>query len=255
MALLSCEYYSNVIGMMSRMTVILPQGRLLGPRGERVPVLYLLHGLSDNETAWTRRTSIERYAEKYNIAVVMPTTHRGWYTDAVNGYRYYEHVAVEVPQMARAFFPLSDRREDNFIAGLSMGGYGAFKIATRNPQRFCAAASLSGALDVGERIAQVVDPKTVDEFVRIFGDLAAVRGTENDLFNTTQRMSALPAAQQVRLFQCCGTEDFLYAMNQRYREHVQTLPLTDYTYEEGPGDHSWEFWDCWIQRVLEWLAL
>lgn len=260
MALITCDFFSDALGMMSKMNVILPQPaqKRIGmgadtKKLDKYPVLFLLHGLSDDETVWCRRTSIERYAAEYNIAVVMPTTGRGWYTDAVAGFNYYTHVAEEVPAIARHFFPLSEKREENFIAGLSMGGYGAFKIATRNPQMYAAAASLSGALDIGQRMADVLDKSVTAELERIFGPLGDIKGSENDLFHTTLQM-ANSDCSNLKLYQCCGTEDFLYDMNGRYRKFVEPLGL-DYTYEEGSGVHSWDYWDMMIQRVLKWLPL
>lgn len=263
-ALISCDYSSGVLGLMCNMKVILPQGVLTAKKNVRVPVLYLLHGLSDNESVWTRRTSIERYADQYNLAVVMPSTHRSWYTDAKQGYRYYTHVAEEVPQIARSLFPLSEKREENFIAGLSMGGYGAFKIALRNPDRFCAAASLSGAVDISQRMADVLGTETVAEFERIFGPLAKVKGGENDIFHLLGKLAGgvkgatrKEVCKKIpRLFQVCGTEDFLYSANIRFRDYVQKLGVNlDYTYAEGPGAHSWDYWDARIQEVLNWLPL
>ena len=136
------------------MTVVLPQATSsqIGLTGETTggdaPVLYLLHGLSDDDTIWLRRTSIERYAAPLGLAVVMPQVARSFYTDEAHGNRYWTFLSEELPQLARSFFHLSDRREDTFVAGLSMGGYGALKWALHRPGRFAAAASLSGALDL-----------------------------------------------------------------------------------------------------------
>lgn len=239
--------------MMMRMQVILPEGRVRAKNAQPCPVLYLLHGLSDNETVWTRRTSIERYAEEKGIAVVMPTTHRGWYTDAIAGLRYYTHIAQEVPAVAQALFPISNKREDNFIAGLSMGGYGAMKIALRNPGQFAAVATLSGVMDISERFRDWLAAEQIVEFERIFGPLGKVKGTENDLFHLVDK-GLKEKKKMPKIFQCCGTEDFLYAANIRLREHVKNLPL-DYTYREGPGAHSWGYWDTMIQEVLAWLPI
>ena len=112
------------------------------------PLLYLLHGLSDDHTAWVRYTSIERYADAYGLAVVMPQVHRSFYTDQAHGGAFWTFLAEELPELVQRFFVVSARREDTFVAGLSMGGYGALRWALRRPGRFAAAASLSGALDV-----------------------------------------------------------------------------------------------------------
>ena len=130
MALINCDYFSDVLGLSTSMTVILPQNSegQIGLSGKvvssRHPTLLLLHGLPDDHTIWLRRTSIERYAAEYGLAVVMPAAHRSFYTDMKQGYRYWTFISEEVLKIARSFFPLSAKREDNFVAGLSMGGYG-----------------------------------------------------------------------------------------------------------------------------------
>lgn len=262
MALIQCNFFSEVLKVGTAMNVILPQPAgptqigLAGtqaPRPEHgYPTLYLLHGLSDDQTAWTRRTALERYASGRNLAIVMPRVDRSYYADMVHGPAYWTFVSEELPRLARSFFPLSARREDNFAAGLSMGGYGAFKLALAYPDRFAAAASLSGALDpVGLLEAM---PDRSDEWIAMFGDPPHVAGTVSDLFHQARLLSSATHAT-LPLYQCCGTADFLYASNLRFRDHAQSLNL-NLTYEEHPGgSHEWGYWDRMIQRVLEWLPL
>ncbi|GIV74283.1 MULTISPECIES: alpha/beta hydrolase [Caldilinea] len=253
MALFHCNFYSNVLNLSVSMDVILPQPVAGAQRNGKIPVLWLLHGLSDDHTIWQRRTSIERYVEPLNLAVVMPAVDRSFYTDMAQGNRYWTYISEELPTLARSFFPLSERREDNFVAGLSMGGYGAFKLALTFPERYAAAASLSGALrnfaeDVGSE-----DPNWKAELTRIFGDLSRFPGSANDVYYLAEQV-AKRGEPIPRLYQCCGTEDFLYADNLRFKAHAEAfgLPLT---YEEGPGEHVWGYWDAMIQRVLAWLPL
>src|SRR5690242_20985985 len=132
------------------MTVLLPDrpARRRMRRRAGPATLYLLHGLGDDDTAWTRYTGLERYVETLDLAVVMPQAHRSFYTDGARGNPYWTFLSKELPDRVRAFFRLSDRPEDTFVAGLSMGGYGALKWALREPARFAAVASMSGALDM-----------------------------------------------------------------------------------------------------------
>jgi S-formylglutathione hydrolase FrmB len=237
------------------MVVVLPERPLtaiLSGNTPPYPTLYLLHGLSDDHTIWQRRTSIERYAEAKGIAVVMPTVHRSFYTDMATGHRYWTFISDELPVKARAMFPLSSKREENFVAGLSMGGYGAFKMALRHPERFAAAASLSGAMDMVAAVKSD-DPIWLAEMRTIFGELSSLAGSDNDLFYLASQL-AKSDEPKPKLFQWCGTEDFLYDANVRFHNFVKTLPL-DLTYSEGPGDHTWGHWDEQIQNVLAWLPL
>ncbi len=258
MAFVQCDFHSDTLGLSVSMDAILPQQTQnqvgmtgVGATGD-VPVLTLLHGLSDDHTIWQRRTSIERYVAPLGLAVLMPAVHRSFYADMVNGLPYWTFVSEELPRVARSFFRLSADREQNFVAGLSMGGYGAFKLALRHPERFCAAASLSGAVDVAG-LQDRVESDRVAELENIFGPIETIPGSEHDLFTLAERVAA-SGRPRPRLFQCCGTEDFLYESNVRFRDHARAAGL-DLTYEEGPGEHEWGFWDQWIQRVLEWLPL
>lgn len=257
MALLHCDFFSEVLGVSTSICVILPQNTRaqIGMQGKsnnrKHPTLYLLHGLSDDHTIWQRRTSIERYVAPLGLAVVMPAAGRSFYTDMAHGYKYWTYISEELPEIARSFFPLSDAREDNFVAGLSMGGYGALKLGLRCPEKFAAAASLSGATNIGETV--VSDLMMKREFENIFGDLEKVKGSENDLFHLVEKVASSDGAKPL-LYQCCGTEDFLYQDNIAFRDVAKKLPVS-LTYEEEPGTHDWSYWDKKIQRVLEWLPL
>lgn len=250
MALLECHYKSEVLDMEQPFNVILPQISMSDNENmsKKFPVLYLLHGLSDDHTAWVRKTNIERYAAQYNLAVVMPNVNRSFYADMKYGLNYYTYITKEIPHIVQSYFPISDKREDNFIAGLSMGGYGAFMIALRNPEKFSAAASLSGALDLtvfldmnDERIAPMTEMLfgSPEEFI-------------NSDYNLVKLLSKTSKENLPRLFQCCGTEDYIYPLNESFRAAANKFGI-DLTYEEGPGEHEWGYWDANIQRVLRWI--
>ena len=244
--------------MCSSMRVILPETteRLIGSVGvshaasnarfRGHPTLWLLHGLSDDESIWTRSTSIKRYVAPLGLSVVMPNVHRSFYTSMNSGYRYWDFVSQELLDKARAFFQLSSVREDNFVAGLSMGGYGALKLAFTLPEQFAAAASSSGVTDVTEW-----GENGDEDFQLVFGKGGPKPGSQHDLFELATSLAS-SGRPKPRLYQCCGTEDPLYAQNIRFRDAVQDLGF-DYLYEEGPGEHSWEYWDKAIAPVLTWL--
>ncbi len=249
MALINLKFFSEALGMNTEAIVIMPQKGNYGEIGVDSNVkpgpykcLYLLHGLSDDHTIWMRRTSIERYASYYGICVVMPRGDKSFYTDMKYGMAYYTHIAKELPKVIREYFNVSDRREDNFIAGLSMGGYGALKIALRECQSFCASAALSPCGDI----------KAVggfDDVMRpIFGDDFSVPA-EDDLLCLADAKRGDP--DRPKIFIGIGTEDFLYENIKPLREKLSSD--YDFTYREGPGGHSWEFWDEYIKHVLWWM--
>ena len=255
MALIHLNFHSDVLGMAMQADVILPQKNtsLIGMQtrdSETYKTLWLLHGLSDDNTIWQRRTSIERYASEKGIAVVMVNGERSWYTDMKYGGRFFTYLTDELPKICRNFFRgMSDKREDNFVAGLSMGGYGALKCALTYPDRYAAAASLSGAVDIA---AYVEGKKELDDpyWYSILGEFDKVRGSKNDLFALAE--SCAKSEVKPRLFLWCGTEDFLLGSNRRLKAHLDALSL-DNTYRESEGDHSWHWWDLHIQSALSFF--
>lgn len=254
MALLRCDFYSDVLELSTSMTVILPQATStqIGLSGSAAsgafPTLYLLHGLSDDDTTWLRRTSIERYVAPLGLAVVMPQVNRSFYADEAHGNRYWTFLSEEVPDVAGSFFRLSDRRQDTFVAGLSMGGYGALKWALREPSRFAAAASLSGALDLAGR--ERTGQWRPDLRSQVFGT-EPIAGTDNDLVWLLDQAAGadLPA-----LYVCCGTEDDLIEDNRAFVAAARDRGAQA-TVDFGPGEHEWGYWDRTIQDVLGWLPL
>lgn len=252
MAHLRCDFFSDVLGLSTSMSVILPQETtrqigLTGHASDDPPLLYLLHGLSDDDTIWVRRTSIERYAAEHGLAVVMPAVHRSFYTDEVHGLPFWTFLTEELPAIVHRLFRVTDDPARTFVAGLSMGGYGAMKWALRRPGTFAAAASLSGALGLSDYA--LTNGPDVPTFARVFGD--AITGTENDLLTV---VAGIPAEDVPALYVACGTEDFLYPQNRAFLRVLaeRGIPCTT---DIGPGDHEWSYWDARIRDVLDWLPL
>lgn len=218
-----------------------------GPDGP--PVLYLLHGLSDDASAWTRYTSIERYAAAAGLAVVMPEVGRSMYVGAPGGLPYFSYVADELPQLVAAAFRVSTRREDTFVAGLSMGGYGAIKLALRRPERYAAAASLSGVLDIG--VIEQGDRFTPAQLAALFGPAASGVGTPDDVRDLL-RTAAAAGTRLPDLAVACGTEDDLYRCNVEFAELAHALDVPCQAHY-ATGGHSWDYWDAAISWVIEGL--
>lgn len=259
MAVIQMNLSSRYLMMDTSVTVIIPVSsggnnektlEEIYRRDVKYPTLYLLHGYSGDSTNWLRYTSIERYANEKRLAVVMPSGYNSFYTDIPYGLRCWSYISEELPLAMRAIFPLSEKRDENFVAGLSMGGYGAMKWALRKPEFFSAAASLSGALDIAE-IVESAEPDGKRGFENVFGDLSKLRGSDNDLFYLAENL-VKENKTSPRLYIACGTEDFLYPANIRFKEHLIRLGY-DITYEEGRGTHNWYFWDKYIRRVIDWI--
>lgn len=243
MAFLTCNHKSQTIGKAMQFFAIVPDEQAEKP----LRVLYLLHGLSDDCTAWTRYTAIERYVRfNNNTLVVMPDAQKSFYSDMVYGDKYYTYITEELPKYIKALFNVSGKREDTFIAGLSMGGYGAFKAALSKPENYAAAASFSGVLDIASRMNKDADSFGLKKTIMGDNDIG-----DADLFELLKK----DFKQKPRLLQMCGTADFLYEDNIVFKNTIEKLDF-DYEYRETPGeDHNWGFWDNCIKYALGFFGI
>ncbi|MEI2777722.1 MAG: alpha/beta hydrolase family protein [Tetrasphaera sp.] len=252
MAQLTCEFFSEALQMGTSIRVILPQhtqqqvGVVEKPMRETdFPVLYLLHGLSDNHSAWTRYTSIERYADEAGLAVVMPAVGRSFYTNEAHGHRYWDFISDELPTVVRNFFRVSTARADTFVAGLSMGGYGTLKLVGHFPDRYAAAASLSGVVDLA---ILDVEPDEREVIGRVFG------GTLGPDVDVRAGLDGIPADKLPDLHISCGLEDMLIDQNRDFVARLQQRGV-NVTARFVPGDHEWSLWDSMIREVIDWLPI
>ena len=249
MALLETRFYARAIDLPLGANIILPEHT----EAWRAPpaVLYLLHGLSGDHTSWCRGSSIERYARAYNLAVVMPEANKSFYCDMAHGSNYWTLFAEELPLLVNRWFKVSADPAQTFVAGASMGGYGAVKLALAQPDRFAAAASLSGALDIAAHIHVEWDESRRRTFGAVFDSLDKVPRSAHDLIHQVRALDRVPDTE---FYVCCGTEDYLYPDSTSFRDAALEKGLR-LTYEESTGAHDWTYWDHWIQRVLEWLPI
>ena len=249
MALAKVHLYSPALGMETSCWVILPQRKDAAPL-KKTPVLWLLHGHSGSCSDWLRKSNIERYALAHNLAVVMPSAFNSAYTDMAHGLKYFTYIADELPKKLQAMFNFSTRREDNFIAGLSMGGAGSFKIGLSRPEQYAAIGCLSaGAINRGGSLNN--SPRRI----MLYGE-GPLDGTKNDPFFLTKAIleEGRPCP---RIFHCCGSEDFLLPSAHETRDFFSALPGNPFQYEylEAPGAHTWQFWDEHIQDFIRFLNL
>lgn len=265
MAFFQVNFFSPVLGFNTDIDVFIPtpnSDEILNKKKSdyfvenvKFPVLYLLHGAYGDYTDWMRLTSIEKYAQNHKLAVVMPSASNSFYQDMFLGSDYLTYLTEELPQFVTKVFPISRKREDTFVAGLSMGGYGAVRLAMTKPEQYAACASLSGAIDIIGCKKQISDGIIDGPFQwnNIFEDAETIGGTDADLFALIEKQKA-KGKSIPKVFQTCGTEDFIYPVN--VAAHQKLLDAgVDLTYEEHPGIHDWDYWDTHIQRVLDWLPI
>ena len=263
MALLQMNLMSESLMRTVNVNVILPADKLPLPGALRkdarpYKTLYLLHGILGSQIDWLSGTNIQRWAEEKDLAVVMPAGENGFYLDREAAHALYgEFIGKELVELTRAMFPLSHRREDTFLAGLSMGGYGALRNGLKYHENFGYIAGLSSA-----NIVEGIEDRTDDvqaffasrSFAESFlGDLSKVKNSDKDIKWLAEQLSSA-GAERPKVYLACGTQDDLLNRNRDLRDALRGYGFA-VTYQEAPGGHDWDFWNSQIKQVLEWLPL
>lgn len=251
MALLTINYKSKTIGMNHQFIAILPEdvsyfNTEIEPK--QLKTMLLLHGLSSDETSYMRYTSIERYANDHQIAVIMPNADHSGYSNMEFGHKYFDYV-LEVLDYAHQILPLSQKREDNFIAGHSMGGYGTIKYALTQGHRFTKASPLSSVFN-----AQTFIDIDWNDFSgqAIAGVDKMTQDTELDPYYLVDK--AIDESKVIpELLIMCGTEDQLYEDNKQFIAYLDAQNVS-YQFEDGPGEHDYAYWDKAVKRAIEWFV-
>lgn len=238
------DLHSDAMDMHTQVNVLIPD---MDPPEHGFPVLYLLHGKGGDHTDWTRLAPIEHYVrERYPLCVVMPAGQHSFYRNMAYGLAYYDYFSKELPQKLGRMLPISSRREDNFIAGGSMGGYGAMLLALNQPERFSYAASISGALDVYDMIKDHEWP----EWEWIYGKDEDYINSTGDLVHMLGKVEG----EKPHLFVCVGLEDGLTKQNHTFVKRAKELGY-DITFVDGHGGHDWYYRNEMTQKILDWLPL
>lgn len=237
MAVCAVNFWGEALQKQCSMNIILPESAKV-----RKPycLLIQLHGLSDDHTIWLRRTSIDRYVAELPLVVVMPDGGRSFYCDAADCPAYERHIMKDVLGFVERYLPVRRDRGGRAIGGLSMGGYGAIKLALKYPRVFASVVSHSSAFGFAHDPARGENP----EWKRILGDQAA--GGKDDVFALAERLD--PGQAPAIRFDC-GKEDGLLAGSRRFHRHLASLGIR-HEYREYPGAHTWAYWDEHVQEAL-----
>ena len=284
MALISVDYFSSSLMRTTTLEVILPvddQGAAYAtdsvmrhaggsledemrawkqspypPKKAPFKTLFLLHGISGNHADWISETRIRSWAENHGIAVVMPSGYNAFYLDQPEVHNYYgRYVGQELVEVARRMFPLSDRREDTFIGGISMGAYGALRNGLKYCETFGSVVALSSAMVI-DGFDQIISD---DLFFlsrpfleHTFGDLSHVRGSDKDPARLAADLVYCDRPRP-RIFMSCGNQDPLAEPNRVLARRMRDTGL-DVTYHEMDGGHDWDFWNAALPEALNWLV-
>lgn len=228
--------------MNTSMTVVLPEG----VKQSEIRVVYLLHGLADNCSGWSRYTSVERYAREHNVALVIPEVQRSFYADMEQGIPYFTFIHDELPQICRNFFGFSEEREKNYIMGLSMGGYGTLKCVLTTPERYAGAATFSAVADIREFVGKLSNNEA--QFRAIFGQKLEIP----EHCDLEKLADAVEIAHLPRLYMACGEQDDLFAGNVRLSTRLKEAHA-DIRFEHWEGIHNWVFWDAAVCKAMNYL--
>ena len=238
-------------------SVILPSDNIhfLQDTEEIVPkpyrTLYLLHGLYGSDDIFLANTSIQKFAEDNGIAIVIPCGENSFYVDNRKAHAYYgEYVGQELLDITRNIFPLSDKREDTFIAGFSMGGYGAIRNGLKYSQNFSKIGMISAALITDDMVDYADDGNVLrsrDFYESIFGDLDKVKDSDMDPKYLIDSCEDLP-----EISMACGVDDFLFEKNVVFHEFLKSRNV-DATFIKASGEHTWEFCDKYIKEFIKTL--
>ncbi len=251
-----CNFHSCVLRMNVDVLVLLPENDRMKQFAEKTkkPVkyqtLYLLHGFTGDYMTYIRTSNIERYADEHQIMVVMPSVYNSAYTDMKYGLDYFTYLSEELMDFIERTLPSSPRREDRFVAGMSMGGYGAYKFGLSCPDKFCAIGGVAGSYHAEYRYQGKVN--TVSTLCEaLYGDPPAITPEIHDIFTMMKNLKE-KGVELPRMYTCCGTED------RRYQDSVDLIKFAEeigvpLVFEDGPGRHDSIFFDEYIQKILDWM--
>lgn len=260
MTLITVHFKSNVLHRSTSLCAITPEV-IEHLNQKNYPILYLLHGMGDDYTKWFRRTDIEQFVRNKNIIIISADFGTSFYSNMTYGDNYWDYLTIELPKIVNSLFPISSLRKDHYVAGMSMGGFGAFKWALNQPERFSAAASFSGVLNLNKffhndnkelltKLNLVGNENYLSEvYTQDFGK-DQIDNTENDLERLLNKQKDLP-----QLYQFCGKSDPLLPINQSFAKYANSINNVQLQYSSSEGGHEWNYWNKCINNFINKLSL
>ena len=263
MAFIQTDFYSEALCRHVSFTAFIPND--INPMfkegnkhyAREMKALYLLHGYSASNKDWFLGSCVQELAIRYNIAVICPTGENSFYLNGKGkGRAYGDFVGKELVNYTRKLFGLSSKKEDTFIGGLSMGGFGAIHVGLSHPDHFSKIIALSSALII-HNVAKIEEGMSdgiadFDYYTNVFGNLREVVNSHN---NPEVLIKGLKECKEVipNIFMACGTEDFLLQENRQFYAFLQQEDVK-VTYTESSGAHDWTFWNAYLEPAIKWLT-
>lgn len=242
MTLLNTSFKTNYLHTYFKTTIVIPDSGKANYKA-----VWLLHGYTADDTTWMRNVNIEKLADKYDLAIVMPEGRNAFYTDS-NFIPYYSFFIKELMPKVQDLLPISSKAEDNYVAGVSMGGYGALKFGLENPGKFSRIAAMSPVADIEHFRNNSKSPMPINTFDTIFDSPEKLH--DNQLANILKDVDTTDQ----KILQLCGDADFMHEDNIVLKDQLTDKFKTNYTWMPVSGDHSWTTWSANIDQVLNWFT-
>lgn len=222
------------------------------------PALYLLHGLFGSSANWLELTGLQDYLRGCEVIVILPEGEDKWYTDGarIAEDKFESSFTEELIPAIEKKYKVSASRERRAVAGLSMGGYGAFKFALKRPDLFVFAGSMSGAFQAARIVENGCPPEwqeLLPSLCEAFGEADDATRIENDLFKIVQEIPAENVNRLPDLYFDCGTEDDFLKVNNELAGLLEEKNIA-FEYREISGGHDWNYWDKQVRVILEKTA-
>lgn len=263
MAYFNYFFHSAVLGCDTKITVTVPEATFEFGKtktldeiyipGKKFPTLYLCHGGAQDSTAWLRYSQVEMFAQQKNLMTVCFDAMESFCCDMVHGRKYFTFASEELPRLVQSIFPSSPLREDNFIAGFSMGGHCAMKLALRCPEKYAAALAMSGAKDqvkMSKQAKKLGINATFSEIENAFGPLDdRLYGTENDLLYLAQKLKD-SGIEPPMLYMSCGTADYGYDLAYEFKEYLDKVGLKNEFISVEGAAHDYDYANTVLKKAI-----
>jgi S-formylglutathione hydrolase FrmB len=263
MALIHASFFAPSLMRTVDIDVLIPADPMFsfGPPGAAAEykALYLLHGFMGSRVDWHLNVNLSELSQMTNTAIIMPSGENSFYVDMEPAtMRYSKFIGEDLVSFTRTLLPISKKREDTLIAGLSMGGFGALYNGLKFYKTFGHIIALSSAIVTYEAKYSTAEanPLGVNRsyFSTVFGNLDELESSDKNLDILSEQTLAAAKSEGLPLdvYFACGENDSLVLPNRQLHRHMKKIGF-EHVYEEAPGTHEWTFWDKFLKRGIERL--